>query len=73
MSPIIDKIGLIHSTTKTNGLGVLKNVIKTCKDMLKDRGCTVVEESENIMHSIDNLKQLFALRAMGLANRQLQD
>jgi len=54
----MDKVGLIHSTTKTVGLNVLEKVIKTCSEMLSDRGCTNIEITNDILESMEEVTQI---------------
>lgn len=53
MDKLLEKIGSIHSTCHIDGEMVLMRIIKNCKDMLTDRGCTRIEETGDIIESME--------------------
>ena len=55
MENIIEKIGSIHSTCLVDGHKILDGIAKNCLQMLKDRGCSEVELSKNIVECMENV------------------
>ena len=47
-------VGLIHNTTIDNTKYVLSRCLKTCEEMLRDRGCTQVETHPNVNDAMES-------------------
>ena len=56
MEELIEKIGSIHSTCLVDGYSILESVLKNCYQMLKDRGCSEIEQTNDILESMENIK-----------------
>lgn len=51
-SVVLQRFGCIHKALHGNGNHVLGRIVKTCEEMLHDRGCLTVTRSANPMESI---------------------
>ncbi len=66
MEQLIEKIGSIHSTCLVDGHKILDNILKNCYQMLKDRGCSEVESTQNIVECMENVNPV--LKGRGIKN-----
>ena len=53
VGPTIDRFGNVHKTIHGDGRDIVSRIVRTCEEMLRDRGCDRIVRASDVFGTID--------------------